>query len=49
MLKKTIFQIGILSLLTVRLSAQTALYDTTAKPQLISRQFAFTEGASTDK
>jgi len=30
-------------------SAQTALYDTTAKPQLISRQFAFTEGASVDK
>jgi len=30
-------------------SAQTALYDTTTKPQLISRQFAFTEGASVDK
>jgi len=29
-------------------AAQT-LYDTTAKPQLISHQFAFTEGASTDK
>jgi len=30
-------------------SAQTALYDTTTKPQLISRQFTFTEGASVDK
>jgi gluconolactonase len=28
---------------------QSPLYDSTAKPQLISRQFAFTEGASTDK
>jgi gluconolactonase len=46
---KIIFQMVVLSLLTVRLSAQTTLYDTTAKPQLISRQFAFTEGASTDK
>lgn len=30
-------------------SAQAPLYDTTAKPQLISRQFSFTEGASVDK
>jgi len=30
-------------------SAQAPLYDTTAKPQLISRQFTFTEGASVDK
>lgn len=29
--------------------AQTSLYDTTQKPQLISRQFSFTEGASVDK
>lgn len=29
--------------------AQAPLYDTTAKPQLISRQFTFTEGASVDK
>ena len=29
--------------------AQTALFDSTSKPQLISRQFSFTEGASTDK
>jgi gluconolactonase len=32
-----------------RVSAQTALYDTTEKAQLISKQFSFTEGASTDK
>lgn len=30
-------------------SAQTALYDTTAQPTLVTRQFSFTEGASTDK
>jgi len=30
-------------------SAQTALYDTSEKPKLISKQFSFTEGASTDK
>src|SRR6202012_6305508 len=30
-------------------SAQTALYDTTEKAQLISKQFLFTEGASTDR
>jgi len=30
-------------------SAQDAPYDTTSKPQLISKQFSFTEGASTDK
>ena len=31
-------------------SAQNAtLFDTTAKPQLVARQFSFTEGASTDK
>ncbi|MGH7237833.1 MAG: SMP-30/gluconolactonase/LRE family protein [Candidatus Saccharimonadales bacterium] len=29
--------------------AQNAPYDTTQKPQLISKQFSFTEGASTDK
>ncbi|MCR8556132.1 SMP-30/gluconolactonase/LRE family protein [Mucilaginibacter sp. BJC16-A38] len=28
---------------------QAALYDTLSKPQLISKQFAFTEGASVDK
>jgi gluconolactonase len=32
-----------------KIYARKALYDTTQKPQLISRQFAFTEGASTDK
>src|SRR6202012_127926 len=30
-------------------SAQTAVFDTANKPQLISRQFSFTEGASVDK
>ena len=30
-------------------SAQTSLYDTSEKPKLISKQFSFTEGASTDK
>ena len=34
---------------TFKVSAQTVLYDTAEKPQLISKQFAFTEGASTDK
>jgi gluconolactonase len=29
--------------------SQTVPYDTLSKPQLISRQFSFTEGASTDK
>src|ERR1700761_1791768 len=33
----------------VNASAQTALYDTTQKLRLFSRQFTFTEGASTDK
>src|ERR1700761_1578555 len=30
-------------------SAQQTLFDSTAKPQLIAKQFSFTEGASTDK
>jgi len=39
-----------LALITHIASAQeNTLYDTTAKPQLISKQFTFTEGASTDK
>jgi gluconolactonase len=38
-----------LMLIGFRSHAQTALFDTAAKPQLISRQFAFTEGASVDK
>jgi gluconolactonase len=33
----------------IKASAQSAPYDTTGKPQLISRQFKFTEGASVDK
>jgi gluconolactonase len=36
-------------LISVKASAQTTLYDTTAKPTLISKQFIFTEGASVDK
>lgn len=34
---------------TFKVSAQTTLYDTSEKAQLISKQFSFTEGASTDK
>lgn len=42
--------IVILFLLTsFNASAQTALYDTTLTPTLISKQFTFTEGASVDK
>jgi len=42
--------IGLLLSLTIyNASAQNTLYDTTAKPQLISKQFTFTEGASVDK
>lgn len=36
-------------LISVKASAQTTLYDTSAKPTLISKQFSFTEGASVDK
>jgi gluconolactonase len=39
----------LLILFCAKASAQAPLYDTTAKPQLISRQFSFTEGASVDK
>jgi gluconolactonase len=39
----------LLTVATFKVSAQTALYDTSQKVQLISRQFSFTEGASTDK
>jgi gluconolactonase len=38
-----------LLIVSVKTSAQETLYDTTAKPQLISKQFDFTEGASVDK
>src|SRR3984885_15694996 len=34
---------------SVRLFAQDALFDSDAKPQLVSKQFSFTEGASVDK
>jgi gluconolactonase len=40
---------GLIILAGFKAKAQTALYDTTAGPQLISRQFSFTEGASVDK
>lgn len=43
------FFILFLMLSCSRVYAQTALYDTTNKPQLISRQFTFTEGASVDQ
>lgn len=39
----------IFSFLSTQIFAQTALYDTATKPQLISKQFSFTEGASVDK
>ena len=49
---KTIYKISLAaSLITaaVRVNAQDAPFDTTSKPQLISKQFSFTEGASVDK
>jgi len=39
----------LLFVLAIKASAQIAPYDTTIKPQIISRQFKFTEGASVDK
>ena len=39
----------LLFVVVIKASAQIAPYDTTIKPQLISRQFKFTEGASVDK
>ncbi len=47
-LKKVIICLG-LTFSFLPVFAQIAPYDTTNKPQLISRQFKFTEGASTDK
>src|SRR6201992_2188077 len=43
--------LSILFLLSVAVtaSAQQQLYDTLSKPQLISKQFSFTEGPSVDK
>jgi gluconolactonase len=38
-----------LLIVSIKTVAQEALYDTTANPQLISKQFSFTEGASVDK
>src|SRR5471030_2682194 len=50
-MKNTIrFLTGALFVVTAfNASAQTALFDSTAKPKLVARQFSFTEGASTDK
>jgi gluconolactonase len=39
----------LLLVISLRVFAQDAPYDTLNKPQLISKQFSFTEGASTDK
>ncbi|MDP9079371.1 MAG: SMP-30/gluconolactonase/LRE family protein [Bacteroidota bacterium] len=47
---KKIFSFALCSISTFAVYAQqSALYDTLSKPQLISKQFAFTEGASVDK
>src|ERR1700712_1774564 len=50
---KSIYRISIVFLLIIcadKVKGQEApLYDTLSKPQLISKQFAFTEGASVDK
>ncbi|MDB5017434.1 MAG: gnl [Mucilaginibacter sp.] len=50
-MKKIFFIISLLLAITsIKVCAQdNTLYDTTAKPQLISKQFGFTEGASVDK
>lgn len=48
-MKKILFIQVISALFTGQCYAQATLYDTTQKPQLISRQFSFTEGASVDK
>jgi gluconolactonase len=47
-LKKVIICLG-LTFSCLHIFAQIAPYDTTVKPQVISRQFKFTEGASVDK
>ena len=49
MMKSKIFAALLLSAFAIKASAQQALYDTLTKPQLISKQFSFTEGASVDK
>jgi gluconolactonase len=46
---KTKISIALLLLTSLCVSAQDAPYDTLTKPQLISKQFNFTEGASVDK
>jgi gluconolactonase len=50
---KTAYKLFIMLLLTAVIqeadAQETPLYDTLSKPQLISKQFSFTEGASVDK
>lgn len=49
---KTIYKISLAAILitaAIRVNAQEAPFDTLSKPQLISKQFSFTEGASVDK
>lgn len=46
---KILTSILIIMVANTAFGQQTSLYDTTSKPQLISKQFAFTEGASVDK
>jgi len=49
---KTIYKISLAAFLitaAIRVNAQDAPFDTLSKPQLISKQFSFTEGASVDK
>jgi len=46
---KHVLTLAILTSVSFIAGAQIAPYDTTVKPQLISRQFKFTEGASVDK
>src|ERR1700712_5805233 len=48
-MKPKMFIALLLTAVAIKASAQQALYDTTAKPQLISHQFSFTEGASVDR
>src|SRR3978361_1109580 len=48
-MNRKILSIIFLLSVTVTLSAQQQLFDTLYKPQLISKQFSFTEGPSVDK
>jgi gluconolactonase len=48
-MKKTITSLCFVVISFTAFAQNVTPYDTTAKPQLIARQFSFTEGASTDK